>query len=460
NYTVFVNLDSDSLESIYAVESTTNANNVDYSFTYSPELNGEYEIVIQQFNEGILIASPVSTPIAINCILPPDPEVVDFTARAADNCSFELTWDVVNEQSGSVYKAFARLDNGVFKLFETINASASNDTAYTINYLPAVNGNYTFKLEQYNNSTLINSLLSDELSASCVPTPDPFIESFGITNNGNCTFEIAWSVSNEINSTAYLLLHGVVGEPMDTIYATASNGEMELADYSYTFVPTENYPYDFQVIQLDNNEFISSTDIATAVVTCIEVPEPILNSFTVTSNSDCNVDLSWEVENQDANTLFVINESFDGGIFIPKDAVQGNSGSSTQTFNFSVPVNESGEYSYHLEIYQNDNYVLTSFDESTMVYCPQNVFVDLYTSRLLTFGAFTTTIYANQPLQGELKIVNVFNGNIVLQETLSVDAGFNDFEYDFDEMPGAYSGLYVITFTYPGGSKYTSIVYI
>ncbi|MEZ5008610.1 MAG: hypothetical protein R2753_10725 [Chitinophagales bacterium] len=460
SYTVFVNLDSDSLESIQTIVSEGAADTTHYQFTYVPNINGTYEIVIQQFNEGVLIANPVSEPTNITCILPPDPIASNFITNAIGDCGYQFSWDISGELLTSEYKAFVSIDGGDFVLFENFNATEEvSDISYSIDYLPETNGNYIFKFEQYNNGQLVISHVLPSITVTCVPSPDPFIESFTVTNNGDCTFEVSWSVSNEIASTSYELLYAIEGNTMETIYTTSSNGDLTISNYSYTFVPDENHPYDFQVIQLDNNEFFSTSTIATAIVFCIEIPEPILNSFTVSSYDDCMVELSWDVENQNENTLFVINESYEGGSFSPKDAIYGNADNSTQTFNYSLPVNEAGEYTYNLEIFQNENYILTSFNESTTVYCPQNVSLTLTANPIITFGEFTTTITSNQPLVGEIKIVNVFNGFQILQEELTLEEGVNNFEYNFDNIPGAYSGLYVITFQYNGGFKSTSIIY-
>jgi hypothetical protein len=456
-YTVFVTLEGDTLSSIFDTISVGAAASTLYSFDYLPEVNGSYTIVVQHFNEGLFLNEVSSAVFLVECIVIP-PSMKAFTVSENPNCSYTLNWVVSDEVFTSSYDVKVNFNDLVFETIEQVHAQSEGGIVnYTYTFFPEENGNYQFQIDQLAQNVWMSSSAILTKDVTCVFIPAA-LESFNYFTDGECTFNLEWTVSNEVIGNAYELQIAYEGGAYQTVQLFESIEEGALIYYNYSFSPEENGSYDLRVkfsenggIAESNNDLLLDID-----VDCITEILPILNVFNVTSTQNCSATLSWNVTNQDAGTQIIIKEKLSSNAFTTIATLNGNSNQPNGSY--TVSTSGTGNYKYIIEIYQNGSFVTSSNLQTINVYCPLNVSLSLDVYPFLTFGDFNVNISVNQPLQGTIQIVSIFFGNVVHSQAVNLVAGSNSFSFDMDNY-FVFSGLYRVIFSYSGGTESESFIY-
>jgi hypothetical protein len=456
NYTAFVTLEGDTLESIYYTTSIGTSDSSHYSFIYSPELNGNYTIVIQQFTEANFINAVSSEVFFVECIVTP-PSVKSFTVTENANCSYSLNWVISNELLASSYDIKVNFNNLVFETIDQVIAQSEEAIVnYNYNFLPEENGHYQFQIDRLENNVFVAATSIVEKTVNCVIIPSE-LQSISATELTDCEFDVSWTVSNEVIGHTYQLQVAYNGGNYQTIATLESIETGSLVYYNYSFFPEENGSYVLKVVRVENGTVAESTQPLSVSVTCIEeIILPTINSFSATSNQNCSVQLNWNVSNQNAGTQIIIKERVSSNLLNTIATINGNSSQSNGSY--SIAANGSGNYKYLIEVYQDGAFVSSSNLQTVNVYCPINVSLSMDVYPFFTFGDFTVNINVNQPLVGNIQIVSIFFGNIVHSRAVNLVAGSNTFNFNMDNYY-VYSGLYRVIFTYSGGSDSETFIY-
>ncbi len=101
-----------------------------------------------------------------------------------------------------------------------------------------------------------------------------------------------------------------------------------------------------------------------------------------------------------------------------------------------------------------------TFIETVTISCVEVPEIEFWLSPVLTFGEFSAYVESNMSFDGQISIIRTFSGEIVYTDQVTIQPGTNVFNYNFDDIPNIQNGIYMVSFTYPGGINTYAILYI
>jgi hypothetical protein len=232
-----------------------------------------------------------------------------------------------------------------------------------------------------------------------------------------------------------------------------------LANYQYLFTPEENGEYKFRIERLESGALQTASAIELMSLDCMETAQgPSIISYSAYAAANCDMHLNWSAIDQSADTYFILYVSVGNSTPVPLDTIPAHGGPGGD-YSYTYIPDENGAHIFQLEVWNGPLLVASYSSGIITADCFDGPEVFFSVQPPVTFGAIAVNITSNMFLPAEILIVNTLTGTVSLEGTLSLSPGMNTFHYDLDDLPNTPGGVYQIVITFPGGTRYKTIIY-
>ncbi|MCP4121105.1 MAG: hypothetical protein GY751_05075 [Bacteroidetes bacterium] len=462
-YEVLISQNNGAYHILTTEDSEPAAGLTSYQVLFTPAENDHYSFLIHRTENGEIQSSASPAAIMVDCIINPvpDPSFVSFDVTLDENCSFNFQWTVSNETDGATYAVYARFNDDEFVLLESITGQAAATIAnYEFTFQPTKNGLYSFYAERDSEGQVITSNLASDIDVTCVPKPNPAIETFDVTLDEHCSFDIQWSVSYETSGGSYLLQARMDGGSSEVIAILASQNDLELAEYQFNFVPTENGTYSFSVERISEGQVSWVSASIDVITTCVPAPPASIQSYTVSFAEPCSFVFQWSVLNENANASYVLKKSRNNGAFETIVTIFSPGSIELAGYQYIYHANMNGVYEFRLERYEGNLLSTTETIPDIEIDCIESPDAGITSLSMNPEGSCTYQLnwsVCNENLYGSYNIYASYNGNAfeLIHEMPSL-GNLRQAFYDYDFMPES-DGDYILAIRRMEGLEITTV---
>ena len=458
SYHIFSSYQGGGFELIGTVQAFEETALAVHQFNFDPFSNGNYEFRIDRIYAGSLQSTTRVQRHDVDCIQPPAPYLISFRALM-DDCVIELSWQTGNESAGGEYHIFAAPEGSPLEIIGVLSSTGNlMAESYEYFYTPEENGTYLFQIERYSDGSMDYRSEIASRTVECIAPEEAYFNNF-VAVATDCEIELTWTVINENSEGIYHVLYSVDGSSYQSAITINSSGNQPNADYTHIFSPEQDGIYHFQIERQEANELQSSSSPVELEITCVEPPTPpTINSFSSYVDGECNIQLSWTADDQTSNTsflLFLSDENSPPILLVTTPS----SGDATGTYHYTFTPPENGSFVFQLELWEGDDQLAsysTGINESS---CFEEPELFILVQPAVTFGQIRVDLTANVDMEAEIKIISTWNGSITYSQNLSLINGVNTLEYNLDNFPNTYAGVYQVVVTFSNGVRSRTIIY-